>query len=95
LEYIPRAEYSNVDPLVSLLAENHSNCFIPEISSPEVDNILEFINLDHAKERDRYGSDPDLKVFLWCSGGVHATNVGIQKALSEGFEYVCHLDHDD
>jgi glycosyltransferase involved in cell wall biosynthesis len=49
-------------------------------------------NLDYAKERDLYSEDPEK---LWCSGGVNAINFGIEKALSEGYEYICHLDHDD
>lgn len=28
-------------------------------------------------------------------GGVNACNYGIRLALADGFEYVCHLDHDD
>jgi glycosyltransferase involved in cell wall biosynthesis len=49
-------------------------------------------NLSYAKERDIYSKDPEK---LWCSGGVNAINHGIEKALSEGYEYICHLDHDD
>lgn len=49
------------------------------------------VNLPYAVERDIY---PDGES-LWCAGGTHARNVGIELALSEGYEYVCHLDHDD
>ena len=49
-------------------------------------------NLDYAKERDVYLEDPKK---LWCSGGVNAINHGIDRAISEGYEYICHLDHDD
>lgn len=49
-------------------------------------------NLNYAKERDAYSKEPEK---LWCSGGVNAINYGIEKALSEGYEYICHLDHDD
>ena len=47
-------------------------------------------NLPIAKERDKYSGRQ-----LWVSGGVYASNVGINKALEEGYDYVCHLDHDD
>lgn len=49
-------------------------------------------NLSYAKERDLYYSDLEK---LWCSGGVNAINYGIEKALSEGYEYICRIDHDD
>ena len=51
-----------------------------------------FENLNYAKERDAYGLGSE---YLWCSGGVNAVNYGIKKAISEGYEYICHLDHDD
>lgn len=47
-------------------------------------------NLPIAYERTRYTGKK-----LWVSGGVYASNFGINKALSEGFNYICHLDHDD
>lgn len=50
------------------------------------------INLPHAKERDKY-SPGDKK--LWCSGGVNATNYGIDLCLKENISHICHLDHDD
>jgi glycosyltransferase involved in cell wall biosynthesis len=47
-------------------------------------------NLPVAVERIKYsGMD------LWRTSGVNASNVGVRKALSEGYDYVCHLDHDD
>jgi GT2 family glycosyltransferase len=47
-------------------------------------------NLPYAKEREKYtGLD------LWCAGGVNANNYAIDKILSDGFSYICHLDHDD
>jgi len=54
-----------------------------------IENI-EFENLSEAKERSKYTGDN-----LWFYGGVNALNYGIKKAISEGFEYICHLDHDD
>jgi hypothetical protein len=50
-----------------------------------------FENLPFAKERDVYTN----KTIIWKYGGCFANNYGIEKALSEGFEYICHLDHDD
>ena len=50
-----------------------------------------FENLDEAKERDHYSD----KLLLWLYGGINATNHSIKVALSEGYDYVCHLDHDD
>ena len=49
-----------------------------------------FENLPVAIEREQYdGRD------LWCWGGVNASNIGIERALNQGFEWVAHLDHDD
>jgi glycosyltransferase involved in cell wall biosynthesis len=53
-----------------------------------------FENLKIAKERDKYIGENNLDK-IWCSGGVNATNYGIEKALNEGYDYICHLDHDD
>lgn len=53
-------------------------------------NKIFFENLPYAKERDNYSSHA-----LWSYGGVNAVNTGVNRALSEGFEYICHLDHDD
>jgi hypothetical protein len=47
-------------------------------------------NLDYAKERYKYKGRQ-----LWCSGGVNAVNVGINKAISEGFNWIINMDHDD
>jgi glycosyltransferase involved in cell wall biosynthesis len=49
-------------------------------------------NLPVAIERDRYphGGTP-----LWRCGGANARNHGIDIAISNGYDYVCHLDHDD
>lgn len=47
-------------------------------------------NLPIAKERIKYNG-----IDLWRNGGTNASNIGIKKALEDGFDYVCHLDHDD
>jgi glycosyltransferase involved in cell wall biosynthesis len=65
----------------------------------EVYNLIEkydklkifFKNLKIAKERDIY----DDKWAIWSYGGVNATNVGIEYAIDENFDFICHLDHDD
>lgn len=47
-------------------------------------------NLPEALERNEYSGR-----LLWMCGGTNATNVGIKRALDEGFDYICLLDHDD
>lgn len=49
-------------------------------------------NLPVAVEREKY---PFGDYRLFCAGGVNACNYGIKLALSDGYEYICHLDHDD
>lgn len=48
-------------------------------------------NLPFAFERDKYTDSEQ----LWSSGGTYSTNYAIEKAIEEGFEWVCHIDHDD
>lgn len=50
-----------------------------------------FENLPFAMERDKY-DDPKI---IWSYGGCYANNYGIEKSISEGYHYICHLDHDD
>jgi glycosyltransferase involved in cell wall biosynthesis len=64
---------------------------INEIVSKYDSNKLFFKNLDVAKERDFYTD----KWVIWSYGGVNAANTGINISLSEGNNYICHLDHDD
>ena len=59
------------------------------INSLKIEKIY-FENLPYAKERDKYTGNQ-----LWSYGGVNAVNYGIDIALKEGFEHICHLDHDD
>jgi len=51
-----------------------------------------YYNLPVAVERERY---PQGGKELWRCGGANARNYGIQKCLEEGYNYACHLDHDD
>jgi glycosyltransferase involved in cell wall biosynthesis len=48
-------------------------------------------NLPIAHERDKYED----KNLIWKHAGCYANNYGVDKALEMGYEYVCHLDHDD
>ena len=47
-------------------------------------------NLSVAIERLKYSG-----LDLWRTGGVNASNIGLKIALQEGYNYICHLDHDD
>lgn len=49
-------------------------------------------NLPNAYEREKYINK---KHVLWTCGGVYANNHGFKLAESEGFTYICTLDHDD
>jgi glycosyltransferase involved in cell wall biosynthesis len=48
-------------------------------------------NLPVADERDKYTD----KMLVWKHGGTFACNYGVDKSIEMGYEYVCHLDHDD
>ena len=50
------------------------------------------VNLPESIERQKYafGTYP-----LFCSGGLTPALKGIEMALADGYEYICHLDHDD
>jgi len=47
-------------------------------------------NLSRAIERVKYSG-----IELWRTGGINASNIGIERAIEHGFNYICHLDHDD
>lgn len=49
-------------------------------------------NLPFAKEREKY---PLYSRELWACGGVTSRNIAMYMAADEGYEYICHLDHDD
>ncbi len=53
---------------------------------------LRLIHLDHAVEREKYKDDNKKR---WNNGGVTAHNAAAEAAISEGFDYICTLDHDD
>jgi glycosyltransferase involved in cell wall biosynthesis len=52
---------------------------------------INYENLPFAAERDKYTD----KWIVWSYGGCYANNYGIDKSVSMGYEYICHLDHDD
>lgn len=53
-------------------------------------NKINHINLSKALEREVYTGNS-----LWVCGGVNAHNHGVDLALQDGVNYICHLDHDD
>lgn len=53
---------------------------------------VKWVNLPRAVEREKY---PHGDYRLYYAGGVNAALIGIKLALKDGFEYVCHHDHDD
>ena len=66
--------------------------FIDILSNYPKDKLY-YENLPNALERDKYFETN--KEALWCSGGVNATNYGINMAMKDGLYYICMLDHDD
>ena len=79
---------------IFLIGDKYENNdeFISILKHVDVDKIY-YENLPFAKERDKYKTTD--KQLLWKYGGCNAANYGIEKSLEEGFEYICHLDHDD
>jgi glycosyltransferase involved in cell wall biosynthesis len=55
-------------------------------------SFVKAYNVPLAPERSLY---PFGDYRLFCSGGVGASQRGIVHALYDGYEYICHLDHDD
>jgi hypothetical protein len=89
--------------LISVASQTHEDYTIYLIGD-DYDDSNEFIeltniidkskivskNLPVAYERSKYTGKE-----LWVSGGVNASNIGIDLALKDGYDYICHLDHDD
>lgn len=89
LESIKNQTYDNYN--VYLIGDNYSN----NIELIELSKIIDadkiyVENLPIAIERTKYNG-----IDLWRNGGTNAMNVGIKKALDDGIEYICSLDHDD
>jgi glycosyltransferase involved in cell wall biosynthesis len=66
------------------------NEFNQILSSYDKDKIY-YENLPVAFERDRYTD----KWLVWKYGGTTTYNYGIEKVIGMGYNYICHLDHDD
>lgn len=81
--------YSNYK--VFLVGDNYekNNEFISLSKSIPSDKI-KAINLPEARERSKYSGHR-----LWCTGGITASNLGIDLCLAENIHHICHLDHDD
>jgi len=61
-----------------------------ELSKIIDNNKIHAENLPIALERIKYsGMD------LWRNGGLNATNTGVKLSMKDGYDYICHLDHDD
>lgn len=54
-------------------------------------NKIYFENLPFSRERKFHTE----KLGIWSYGGTNSTNYAIDLSLNSGFNYVCHLDHDD
>lgn len=89
--------------LTSVSKQTHSNYKVYFIgdkyeNNNEFDELSKIINpskivsknLPISYERSKYSGRN-----LWVCGGVYASNIGIELALNDGFDYICHLDHDD
>lgn len=76
---------------VFLIGDKYENELeVQEVLSGYDSSKIVFENLSYAKERDKYSGHA-----LWSYGGVNAYNIAIDKAIEDGLEYICHLDHDD
>ena len=90
LGFVPN---QHIDLKIFLIGDKYEdNNEILEILSKYDSNKLYFENLPYAKERGKYIEN---KLALWSYGGVNAMNHGVSKSLKEGYDYICHLDHDD
>lgn len=79
------------DYKVFLIGDNYSHKEeLIQLSEIIESNKIYLENLPVAIERIKYTG-----IDLWRTGGVNAMNTGIKKSLSEGYDYICVLDHDD
>jgi len=89
LESVKNQSYQ--DYKVFLIGDNYSDHNeLMDLSGTIDPNKIYVENLIVAVERVKYNG-----IDLWRNGGTNASNVGIKKALEDGFDYICHLDHDD
>jgi glycosyltransferase involved in cell wall biosynthesis len=98
-EYLKRAllsikEQTHQDYMVYLIGDNYENdAEFKELATSIIDSDkIKYVNLSNAVEREKY---PIGDKKLWASGGVNASNIGIELAIKDGYEFICHLDHDD
>jgi hypothetical protein len=78
--YVIGDKYENNDEFLSL------------VESYKFHMDLYYENFPVAVEREKY---KDNRMAVWCTAGTNVVNYIIDKALNEGIEYICHLDHDD
>ena len=90
LDSIFNQTYSNFK--IFLIGDRYENLTeINNLISHYPSSKLNFKNLPTANERDNYSD----KKAVWSYGGTNAINHSIKAAQAEGFQYICHLDHDD
>jgi glycosyltransferase involved in cell wall biosynthesis len=65
---------------------------LDEIAAQYPAEKLRLIHCLFAVEREKYRGIPEK---IWNNGGVSASNIAADAALSEGYDYICKLDHDD
>ena len=90
LDSVFAQDYKNFKVFVIGDKYENNQEFIDICSSYDQDKIY-YENLPFAAERDKYTD----KWVIWSYAGCYANNYGINKAVEMGYEYVCHLDHDD
>lgn len=92
LESIKNQTYQNFKVFLIGDRYDNDNEFTDLATSILKSEQIYFENRSVAPERDLYAAGSKE---LWCSGGVAAYNYAIDCALTQGYDYVCHLDHDD
>lgn len=98
-DYLKRAllsikEQTHQDYMVYLIGDCYEDdAEFKELATSIIDSDkMTYINLPNAVEREKY---PIGDKRLWTSGGANACNFGVDLAISDGYTYICHLDHDD
>ena len=90
IDSVMNQEYQNFK--IFIIGDKYEdNLEFESICKSYPENKIFFENLPIAKERDKYED----KWLIWLYAGCFANNYGINKSVDQGFEYVCHLDHDD
>jgi GT2 family glycosyltransferase len=89
LYYIHNQTYRNYQ--VYVIGDSYTNDTELRKVVSQYPNMICY-NLKQSVERERYGYGDER---LWNAGGVTAANIGIDYALRDGIEYICHLGHDD